>query len=218
MTALATTERDLDAQVAIIKDQMVEGAIALHRLGVAFHAINDSQAWKTRTDKSGASKYRSFKHFIAEEIGLSPAHAYRSMAVAKEFKESDLVGLSGRQVRVMMAPAPNQVPAPPPTPPTAISSAALKALGHGLRRVVGVSGKKRTGSFSYVDGTSETEGHFVSKFTRGGFGTPATIEVIHFPPAKWSAAAERRHGALTKSLAGQFETIDLAAKLLSNTA
>lgn len=101
-SATLVTVKDLDKQVAIIQGAVCDGAVALHRLGVAAKIISDGGLWKMRTAKGDVPAYRNFKQFCSEDLGMSSVHIYRAMGVADQFTEDDIIGLSGAQVRVVM--------------------------------------------------------------------------------------------------------------------
>lgn len=102
-TAIAIVDSTaLDEQVQVIREAVLGGAISLHRLGQAATTIVTDNLWKQRADEQGTPKFRSFKQFCAEELGMTAVHIYRAMKVAEEFTEADLKLLSGRQVRLML--------------------------------------------------------------------------------------------------------------------
>jgi hypothetical protein len=104
-TSLVTTA-DLDRQVQVIEQSKTDGAMALHRLGVAANEIAQNGLWKLRTNGKGVPTFRTFKQFCVEELKMTAVHVYRAIKVAEQFDEDDVKGLSGNQVRLML-----QVPA-----------------------------------------------------------------------------------------------------------
>lgn len=101
-SALVSTA-DLDAQIKVIRSCAQEGAVNMHRMGVAFSKISEEGLWKLRSDpKSGIPLFKSFKQFCTDELGLTPQSVYRSMDASKKLTEEQVRGLSTRQIRVVM--------------------------------------------------------------------------------------------------------------------
>jgi len=92
----------LDAQVEVIRDAVLGGAVALHRLGTAANKIVTDNLWKQRTTEEGVPAFRSFKQFCVAELGLTAVHVYRAMKVSEEFTEGEIHQLSGKQVRLVL--------------------------------------------------------------------------------------------------------------------
>lgn len=96
------SSEDLDAKVAEIKEAVTGGAVAMHRLGMAANEIVKGALWKQRVGDDGVPTFRNFKQFCQAELKMTAQHIYRAMAVAAEFKETEIVALSGKQVRLVL--------------------------------------------------------------------------------------------------------------------
>lgn len=92
----------LDAQVEVIREAVLGGAVALHRLGTAANTIVTDSLWKQRVNDDGVPAFRSFKQFCVAELGLTAVHVYRAMKVSDEFTEGEITQLSGKQVRLVL--------------------------------------------------------------------------------------------------------------------
>lgn len=87
--ALAS-EKDLDESIRRFKEAGTAGAAADYVMGQELSRMRDT-LWQQRTDGNGKPKYKSFLQFVAEEVEISKALAYRMMRVASVFTRDQFV-------------------------------------------------------------------------------------------------------------------------------
>lgn len=87
------TEADLDRILAEIEQLKLKGVA--HFQSTAFHIgkkileAYETEAWKQRTEK-GKPVYKAFDPFVQKELGMTHAHAWNLMKVAKNFTEEQV--------------------------------------------------------------------------------------------------------------------------------
>ena len=80
------SETDLNAAVATLAKAAIDTARGIYAYGKELQRINDLDLWKLRDN----GKHVSFEAFCREEVKMSRQHAYRLMAVAKNYTEKQL--------------------------------------------------------------------------------------------------------------------------------
>jgi hypothetical protein len=78
------TEKDLDAAVTRVQVLKAKAAESAWELGVEIKNIYDAQLWKLR-DEGGKPRYKNPDAFTNEELGMTPANAWKLMDIAKNF-------------------------------------------------------------------------------------------------------------------------------------
>lgn len=91
----------LDRAVASVKQALHAGASSYWDMGVALIEIYDKQLWKQRL-AGGRQAYTSFTVFCRDELGMSHAHAYPAMDVARGFTRELFLEIGSRKLQLLL--------------------------------------------------------------------------------------------------------------------
>lgn len=100
--APAHSERDLDKSLDRIRKLRVGAGVSIWQLGLEIRLNYEQELWKLRTDKDGSLRYRSFRQFAAQELGMSHTYAYRLMDISAAFTQQEIEQIGTAKLGVIL--------------------------------------------------------------------------------------------------------------------